>query len=239
MSATLHYIYDPLCGWCYGAEPLVWSAAKAADVELELHGGALWPEPTHLPESTRLYIRQADQRIAQMSGQRFGPDYHNGLLVIADPVKHTNQVVPFPTLDDKRTMGNPAFGAAANRVDAVPSAYWSAAEFNPRDDASNPNSLTEDELGRGRGRPRAGRRLGIGFSWRIATFTSIGFWRRLLERHRHQLPSRWRRRNRSIFFNAEACADFDGLSMGQNVAFMRERDPRDRLRQHAIEVRPA
>src|SRR5262249_52528327 len=59
------------------------------------------------------------------------------------------QVVPFPTLDDKRTMGNPGLGAAAaNRVEAVPSAYWTAAEFNPRDDASNPNSLTEDELGR-------------------------------------------------------------------------------------------
>ncbi len=81
MSATLHYIYDPLCGWCYGAEPLLWSAAKASDIELELHGGALWPEPTRLPEPMRLYIRQADQRIAQMSGQRFGPAYHNGLLL--------------------------------------------------------------------------------------------------------------------------------------------------------------
>ena len=40
----------------------------------------------------------------------------------------------------------------------------------------------------------------------------------------------------SIFFNAEACSDFEKLSIGQNVANMRERDPRDRLRQHAIEV---
>jgi putative protein-disulfide isomerase len=81
MSATLHYIYDPLCGWCYGAEPLVSAAAQAPGLALELHGGALWPEPTQLPEATRLYIRQADQRIAAMSGQRFGPDYHNGLLL--------------------------------------------------------------------------------------------------------------------------------------------------------------
>jgi cold shock CspA family protein len=43
----------------------------------------------------------------------------------------------------------------------------------------------------------------------------------------------------SIFFNAEACSDFETLSIGQNVAFKRERDPLDRLRQHAIEVRPA
>ncbi|HUL81493.1 MAG TPA: DsbA family protein [Gammaproteobacteria bacterium] len=81
MPATLHYIYDPLCGWCYGAEPLVTAAATSPSVALELHAGALWPEPTRLPESTRLYIRQADQRIAAMSGQRFGPDYHNGLLL--------------------------------------------------------------------------------------------------------------------------------------------------------------
>jgi hypothetical protein len=82
------------------------------------------------------------------NGLIFGVDYHNGLLVIADPVKHTNEVVPFPTRDDKRIMGNPAFGAPNNRVQEVPSAYWTAAEFNPRDDASNPNSLTADELGR-------------------------------------------------------------------------------------------
>jgi hypothetical protein len=95
-------------------------------------------------------IISTDKRTPTLNanGLIFGVDYHNGLLVIVDPVKNTNQVVPFPTLDDKRTMGNPGFGAAANRVEAVPSAYWTAAEFNPRDDASNPNSLTEDELGR-------------------------------------------------------------------------------------------
>ena len=27
-SPILHYIYDPLCGWCYGAAPLV-EAARA------------------------------------------------------------------------------------------------------------------------------------------------------------------------------------------------------------------
>lgn len=25
-NAVLHYIYDPLCGWCYGAAPLVRAA---------------------------------------------------------------------------------------------------------------------------------------------------------------------------------------------------------------------
>jgi putative protein-disulfide isomerase len=81
MSAVLHYIYDPLCGWCYGAESLAWAASTVPDLDLELHAGELWPKPTHLPEETRLYIREADKRIAKMSGQRFGESYHNGLLL--------------------------------------------------------------------------------------------------------------------------------------------------------------
>jgi len=41
----------------------------------------------------------------------------------------------------------------------------------------------------------------------------------------------------SVFFNAAGCADFASLSVGQTVAFMKERDPGDRLRKHAVEVR--
>lgn len=81
MSAVLHYIYDPLCGWCYGAEPLAWAASSVDGLDIELHAGALWPEPTKLPEHTRSYIQQADLRISQMSGQKFGTAYHNGLFL--------------------------------------------------------------------------------------------------------------------------------------------------------------
>lgn len=81
MTATLHYIYDPLCGWCYGAAPLAEAAATVTGLDLKLHGGGLWPEPTKLPETTRRYIQQADARIAQMSGQSFGDAYLNGLLL--------------------------------------------------------------------------------------------------------------------------------------------------------------
>jgi putative protein-disulfide isomerase len=81
MSAVLHYIYDPLCGWCYGAEPLAWAATTVRDLVIELHAGELWPQPTVLPAHTRDYIRQADMRIAQMSGQKFGAAYHDGLFL--------------------------------------------------------------------------------------------------------------------------------------------------------------
>lgn len=41
----------------------------------------------------------------------------------------------------------------------------------------------------------------------------------------------------SLFFNKAGCEDFDSLEMGQTVTFMKERDPGDALRVHAIEVR--
>lgn len=81
MTATLHYIYDPLCGWCYGAEPLVRAAILVPDLTLTLHAGGLWPQPTQLPPETRRYIQQADVRIAQSSGQPFGEAYLSGLLL--------------------------------------------------------------------------------------------------------------------------------------------------------------
>ena len=38
-TATLHYIYDPLCGWCYGSAPLV-KAARAV-LSVRPHGGGM------------------------------------------------------------------------------------------------------------------------------------------------------------------------------------------------------
>ena len=43
--AVLHYLYDPLCGWCYGAEPLVDAARSVQGLEVRLHAGGLWPVP--------------------------------------------------------------------------------------------------------------------------------------------------------------------------------------------------
>jgi len=48
---TLHYLFDPFCGWCYAAAPLV-----------------------------RDYVIPHDRRIAAMTGQPFGDAYFEGLL---------------------------------------------------------------------------------------------------------------------------------------------------------------
>ena len=33
-TATLHYIYDPLCGWCYGSAPLVKAAREIGGLRM-------------------------------------------------------------------------------------------------------------------------------------------------------------------------------------------------------------
>ena len=89
MSAVLHYIYDPLCGWCYGAEPLVAAARTVEGLELRLHAGGLWPEPTTLPDDMRRYIRAADGRVAELSGQPYGTAYLDGLILDPSLVLHS------------------------------------------------------------------------------------------------------------------------------------------------------
>ena len=89
----LRYIHDPLCGWCYAAAPLLAAVVALPDCEVHLHGGALWPEPTTLPVPMRSQIRAADQRIAAMTGQPFGRDYHERLLMSDELVLDSRPVL--------------------------------------------------------------------------------------------------------------------------------------------------
>ena len=81
-GATLHYIHDPLCGWCYAAQPLISKARERFGVRLAvaLHAGALFAKPRPLDATLARHIVQADQRIAAFSGQAFGKPYIEGLL---------------------------------------------------------------------------------------------------------------------------------------------------------------
>jgi len=76
----LHYIYDPLCGWCYGAAPLVKLAREV--LEVRPHGGGMMAgiQRQAITPQLRAYVKQHDERIAQLTGQRFGRGYVDGLL---------------------------------------------------------------------------------------------------------------------------------------------------------------
>ena len=84
--ATLHYIHDPLCGWCYGAAPLV-SAARGL-MTVRAHGGGMMAGDARQPvtPALRSYVMQHDRRIAQLTGQPFGAAYFDGLLRDASAV---------------------------------------------------------------------------------------------------------------------------------------------------------
>ena len=91
-QATLHYFHDPLCGWCYAAEPLV-RAASVAPIDLRLHGGGLWDPPSHVLDAKRADIKSNDRRIEALTGQVFGTAYLDGLLDDPGTVFHSRPTI--------------------------------------------------------------------------------------------------------------------------------------------------
>lgn len=82
-SARLHYIYDPLCGWCYAASPLVWAARAIAGLTVHIHGGGMWVGDGRRSVTPQLreYVTPHNARITQLTGQPFGAAFTDGLLL--------------------------------------------------------------------------------------------------------------------------------------------------------------
>lgn len=82
-DTTLHYVYDPLCGWCYGAAPLLEAAAGIPGLAIALHAGGLWLGERRQPMGAALrdYVRPHDERIQALTGQPFGARYFDELLL--------------------------------------------------------------------------------------------------------------------------------------------------------------
>lgn len=80
-NVVLHYIYDPFCGWCYAAAPLVRAARQVLAVQA--HGGGMMAGRHRQTVSPQLrdYVMPHDRRIAQLTGQPFGDAYFDGLLL--------------------------------------------------------------------------------------------------------------------------------------------------------------
>ncbi|MCC8374739.1 MULTISPECIES: DsbA family protein [Photorhabdus] len=74
---TLHYIYDPLCGWCYGVSSLIQAAKEVANVKIELHGGGMLTGDNRrqIDSTWRDYVLSQDKRIASLTGQIFSEQY--------------------------------------------------------------------------------------------------------------------------------------------------------------------
>lgn len=78
----LIYLFDPLCGWCYGAHPMIEKIAEEPDVTLVLAPVGLFAGEQARPMDAAFanYAWQNDQRIARLTGQPFSESYRTDVL---------------------------------------------------------------------------------------------------------------------------------------------------------------
>src|SRR3954454_22236274 len=82
MSKTLHYVFDPLCGWCHGAGATVSALAGHPEIKLHLMPSGLFSGEGARPmdDAFAAYAWSNDQRIERMTGQRFTEHYRQRVL---------------------------------------------------------------------------------------------------------------------------------------------------------------
>lgn len=101
---TLRYYYDPLCGWCYGAAPLLCAVARLDGLQLRLGAGGLMSgeKRQQVTPALRSHVMSHDQRIATVTGQAFGTAYFDGLLrdgqVVLDSTPPTQAILAVAAL---------------------------------------------------------------------------------------------------------------------------------------------
>lgn len=82
MNTTLHYLFDPLCGWCYGATPTLSALIEVPGITVEFHPTGLFSGDGARPMDADFanYAWSNDQRIAQLTGQSFTECYRESVL---------------------------------------------------------------------------------------------------------------------------------------------------------------
>jgi putative protein-disulfide isomerase len=81
MSTTVTYLLDPLCGWCYGASPVVQRLGQLSGIHLELAPTGLFSDGGHRMDAAfAAYAWSNDQRIAKLTGQPFTEAYRENVL---------------------------------------------------------------------------------------------------------------------------------------------------------------
>lgn len=81
MGTTVNYLFDPLCGWCYGASPAVQRLAQQANIHLELAPTGLFAGGGRVMDAAFAdYAWSNDLRIQKLTGQRFSEEYRAQVL---------------------------------------------------------------------------------------------------------------------------------------------------------------
>lgn len=82
---TVTYLFDPLCGWCYGASPML-QRLRAAGVSVSPAPTGLFTGSGARPMDAGFaaYAWSNDQRIERLTGQPFTEAYRNQVLEAED-----------------------------------------------------------------------------------------------------------------------------------------------------------
>jgi putative protein-disulfide isomerase len=82
MVKNLTYLMDPFCGWCYGAAPTIQALRAEPNVQITLAPTGLFAGDSGRPMNAEFasFAWTNDQRIAQLTGQRFTEAYRTQLL---------------------------------------------------------------------------------------------------------------------------------------------------------------
>jgi len=78
---VLHYLYDPFCGWCYGAAPMISAAQEVPGLQIKAHGVGMLSgaKAKMMSAEWRDFVRPHEERIHVYSKQKFGDAYVNGV----------------------------------------------------------------------------------------------------------------------------------------------------------------
>ncbi len=79
---TVIYLFDPLCGWCYGASPMIQRLASESSINLELLPTGLFAGTgaRALDSAFADYAWANDKRIEKLTGQLFTQEYLDNVL---------------------------------------------------------------------------------------------------------------------------------------------------------------
>lgn len=82
MTSTLHYLFDPLCGWCYGATPAVAGLLETPRIAVKLLPTGLFSGEgaRAMDDAFASFAWSNDQRIERLTGQRFTERYRERVL---------------------------------------------------------------------------------------------------------------------------------------------------------------
>lgn len=84
-NVKLHYLFDPLCGWCYGASATIATLAAHPAVDVQPQATGLFSGAGARPmKSFAAQAWENDQRIAALSGQTFSEAYRRDVLEADD-----------------------------------------------------------------------------------------------------------------------------------------------------------